>query len=800
MDPLSITFGLLTIVTTTVEVVAFAKNRLEKARRDKKAAGELLDQLKALQSSLEALEKLLRSHSLQPFSSTSALATNTRSCEDKLRSLCQELKEAEKTRSRFQWPLSPQNHGDTLQELRDMVQWIQFAVSIDGMTILSKTSNEVIEILSHQLQTLHLIHKFNQRTETSYRVVVDIKDTLAASDAIQHRSNVLGWLSKISQQEKHNNVRSLHTHGTGQWLLQDPIFQQWKHRPTGHQTVLWCHGPPGSGKTVLISEIIEHLRADEEAGVAYIYFDYRAHMHWSFEEMTAILLKQLASARSELPSALNDFYHDFKAGSSTAQRGPLLKTLSLTSKAFTSTFVVIDALDECDAYTLNGFLQLVGSLQTCSRVLVASRDFQRSISNVFRTSPQIKINAHSSDIRSYILDALSTSSEFWNIDHALENEIADKITQSSQHMFLLATFHLEKVLAAPTRGAMADALDSLPESLTKAFSETMKRIKSQTQECKNIALHCLRWMAYAKSPFTAEALSNALAMRKGQPTARSDYRPSLPTILDCSLHHAAEAGYVAVIQQLLNFGLDPNIQNHGGRTPLCCAARSKHYEAIREGTALQVVVRSNPSPDVVRLLLEFDADPNIPVLTGKPLLHEVALHQTGHEVLRLLLQHGADVNLPFRDGLTALQLAASHNKLHSMRILLESGANVNAEAYGGYTALHAAALRAGLDAVELLLQYDAILELPGTKIKTPLHLAAKEDRTEIVHILLKAGADLKACMKSDGTPLDIFLKNDDKATYDLLMEWGAKQESAVFSAETSLTAKVPIEEDVSSGA
>ena len=282
-----------------------------------------------------------------------------------------------------------------------------------------------------------------------------------------------------------------------------------------------------------------------------------------------------------------------------------------------------------------------------------------------------------------------------------------------------------------------------------------------------------------------------------------------------ALHHAAEAGHVPVIRGLVKSDLDPNVQDNDGRTPIFYAARSEYCEAIRElinsgakvdhvcpgkGTALLVVARLSPCPDVVRLLLQSHADPNLPVSIGMPPLTKVASHQSGDEILHLLLQYGAGENVPSKDGLTALQMAASKNKLHFMRPLLESGANIDAEARGGYTALHAAARRGFPDAVKLLLQYGAALELPGTKVKTPLHLAAKYNRFDVVHILLEAGADLKSCMKTDGTLLDVFLENGANAAHELLQKSQAKKESAVFSTETSSTATVPIERNTAPGA
>jgi len=60
------------------------------------------------------------------------------------------------------------------------------------------------------------------------------------------------------------------------------------------------------------------------------------------------------------------------------------------------------------------------------------------------------------------------------------------------------------------------------------------------------------------------------------------------------LHRAAERGHLDVVKLLLEHGADPNVQDDEGETPL------HHAAAWRDNV------------DIVRLLLEHGADPGTP--------------------------------------------------------------------------------------------------------------------------------------------------------------------------------------------
>lgn len=105
---------------------------------------ELLRELEVLHYNLSQLDVFLRSKgAIRFFDSTSVLVTSTSACRTKLTVLFEKLNRAgDSLVSRMKWPLNSKEHRDTVQDLRAFAQWIQFALTIDGCALLSKTSAE----------------------------------------------------------------------------------------------------------------------------------------------------------------------------------------------------------------------------------------------------------------------------------------------------------------------------------------------------------------------------------------------------------------------------------------------------------------------------------------------------------------------------------------------------------------------------------------------------------------------------------------------------------------------------------
>ncbi|KAL9036562.1 MAG: hypothetical protein Q9180_004231 [Flavoplaca navasiana] len=226
-----------------------ARSFCQEARHAKEAANELLVELNILHFNLSQLDQLLKRDISASFSNTSVLTTSTHGCQNKLSLLQSKLERAAAhPMHRFLWPLSSVEHHKTLQELRAFIQWIQFALTIDGSTLLAKTSTEVIDVLTNQLQMFQLLEQVDTRAQLTQNTAIDILETMRTSDASKERDLILNWISNAKSSQKHNDVRLPRVEGTGEWLLEEPAFKNWRD---GVENVLWCYGIQGSGKSIL---------------------------------------------------------------------------------------------------------------------------------------------------------------------------------------------------------------------------------------------------------------------------------------------------------------------------------------------------------------------------------------------------------------------------------------------------------------------------------------------------------------------------------------------------------------------
>jgi len=87
----------------------------------------------------------------------------------------------------------------------------------------------------------------------------------------------LNWISLYDYEEAHDNTYSKKHAGTGNWLVQTDEFRIWDN--SQKSALPWCHGKPGSGKSVLASNVLEHITArhglNEKTAICFAYYDYR---------------------------------------------------------------------------------------------------------------------------------------------------------------------------------------------------------------------------------------------------------------------------------------------------------------------------------------------------------------------------------------------------------------------------------------------------------------------------------------------------------------------------------------------
>jgi beta-lactamase regulating signal transducer with metallopeptidase domain len=197
--------------------------------------------------------------------------------------------------------------------------------------------------------------------------------------------------------------------------------------------------------------------------------------------------------------------------------------------------------------------------------------------------------------------------------------------------------------------------------------------------------------------------------------------------LDQALVRAATDGDISGIDELLRAGANVNCTVGVGR------ASSPLTGAALEGRL-----------DVVRLLLDWGADPNLAPGDGSPLINAAA---EGHvDIVSLLLDRGASIDQIVPGRQNALIRASGNGRLEVVKLLVARGADVNARAWA---AQKFQVLNAGGKTVTV--QVREVVKKDGTRQRvddppkqgewrTPLGMAEKGRHKDVVAFLLASGA------------------------------------------------------------
>ncbi len=116
---------------------------------------------------------------------------------------------------------------------------------------------------------------------------------------------------------------------------------------------------------------------------------------------------------------------------------------------------------------------------------------------------------------------------------------------------------------------------------------------------------------------------------------------------------AAVDGNYSRVKLLLEKGTSPDVRDSAGYTALHYACRAGHTQ-------------------IVKLLFEFNANPNMQTAAGKDCPIHRAAYQGHEDVTELLIKNGADPMIQNADGETALHKAVQKNQEKIVELLLKS--------------------------------------------------------------------------------------------------------------------------------
>lgn len=153
--------------------------------------------------------------------------------------------------------------------------------------------------------------------------------------------------------------------------------------------------------------VINHLKDRAQTknyGVAYIYFEYHERSQQKPVDVLGSLIKQLANQITHLPKDIEELHNRLGVTKEKPTLQHLQTILLATVKSFSQTFLVFDALDECDQKTQRtDILSLIHHLKGNGiNIFVAGRQYPEDIQLSFHGSTRIELSAKKEDIEIYI--------------------------------------------------------------------------------------------------------------------------------------------------------------------------------------------------------------------------------------------------------------------------------------------------------------------------------------------------------------------------------------------------------------
>ncbi|KAH8913014.1 hypothetical protein BR93DRAFT_906681 [Coniochaeta sp. PMI_546] len=321
------------------------------------------------------------------------------------------------------------------------------------------------------------LHKSTLLLAINGDMVHDIKDIRAGVGRLEYRlteaqrQEVYRWLECTNPSPLHNSAVKNHERETGTWLLRLPEWTAWL-QPDVPRRLLWVHGIPGAGKTVLASFLIEELKDhcaySEEVGQAYYYCHY-AHNEDEAAPFLRWIVSQLCRQAQWVPPQLYELY-GLGCDPSISELENVLEAALTRFKTF---YVVIDAIDESSPR--DDLLAVITTLAIDKRfynlrILATSRLYSDIETILKGVSINISMSNTSvdTDIRRMVHSRLHASRSLKRFSYLFDH-VENALVTGAHGMFRWAHCQLHNIERLREESQLLSAIKDLPRDLVETY-------------------------------------------------------------------------------------------------------------------------------------------------------------------------------------------------------------------------------------------------------------------------------------------------------------------------------------------
>ena len=356
---------------------------------------------------------------------------------------------------------------------------------------------------------------------------------LCLTDLVERKKEVYLWLGAVNTADTYEKHLSARLDSTCDWVFSKSEYVSWASSdfPFDAAKVLWVHGPPGYGKSVLCARLVQHLRSKYGYPLAYFFCSRDAELHQNPLSMIRSWISQLISSSQDAFEMAQQQIHA-KGGplASTADIWDLFNSIVHCGRGFT---YIVDGLDEClrldnnqnsgDDCSRRAFLvKLKRSIsQTTSRLLIVSRDEGDIRSGIcLDAMTSVKLTTYECGISKTDVQSDVTLFSRWVVDEklwkkpeVLRQNLATQMAQKSEGMFLWVKLQERSLRNSKNGVQLQKIVNDMPIGLTDAYQRDWERISQLPTRDMYRALAILRWTVFAVRPLTVIEMTEALAVR-----------------------------------------------------------------------------------------------------------------------------------------------------------------------------------------------------------------------------------------------------------------------------------------------
>jgi hypothetical protein len=273
--------------------------------------------------------------------------------------------------------------------------------------------------------------------------------------------------------------------GAYHWILDHPDFRQWRDDQQGR--LLWVKGDPGKGKTMLLCGIIDELKKSKvKANLSYFFCQATDSR---INNATAVLRGLMYLLIDKQPSLISHMQekHDH-AGKTLFEDANAWVTLSeiftniLQDPSLNSTFLIVDALDECvtDLPILLDFIREKSSVSSCIKWLVSSRnrpDIEERLRLYKEQRLSLELNAKqvSHAVELFIKYKVSRLTKIED-DSTLQEQVRNQMQQKADGTFLWVALVFQELEMVESWNVLR-VLGEMPKDLQELYGRMMGQIQ-----------------------------------------------------------------------------------------------------------------------------------------------------------------------------------------------------------------------------------------------------------------------------------------------------------------------------------